>query len=75
MLWLLMRGALGSLGEADSVDSFEFERLVVKPSLPYRRKRIKVAFDGEVTRMRSPLTFAVSARPLYLLKPAPASRA
>ena len=74
MLWLLLRGALGSLGEADNIESFEFQRLVVKPSLPYRRKHIKVAFDGEVTRLRSPLTFAVSATPLYLLKPGPGTR-
>ena len=65
MAWLMLRGAMGSLGEADSVDSFAFQRMVVQP----RRRKIKVAFDGEIARMRTPLEFRVAAQPLYLLKP------
>lgn len=72
MAWLMLRGAVGTLGEADSVESFAFQRMRVKPRLAYGRRTIKVAFDGEVTRMRTPLEFRVAARPLYLLKPAPA---
>ena len=61
----LLRGAMGSLGEADSVESFAFQRMVVQPRL----RKIKVAFDGEIARMRTPLEFRVAAQPLYLLKP------
>lgn len=69
MLGLMLRGAMGRLGEAAGVECFEFEHLVVRPTLPLGRRRIKVAFDGEVTVMRPPLDFRVLAEPLYLLKP------
>ncbi|MBC7681878.1 MAG: diacylglycerol kinase [Ferruginibacter sp.] len=71
MVGLMVRGAMGTLGEADSVDSFAFSRMVVWPG----RRKIKVAFDGEVTHMRTPLEFRVAAQPLYLLKPAEGPRA
>ncbi len=70
LLGLLLRGALGTLGDAQSVAHFEFDRMVVRPWLPWGRHGVKVAFDGEVTRMRAPLEFRVLARPLYLLRPA-----
>nr|WP_315203539.1 diacylglycerol kinase family protein [uncultured Albidiferax sp.] len=70
MVGLMVRGAMGTLGEADSVESFAFSRMVVQP----RRRKIKVAFDGEVTRMRTPLEFRVAAQPLFLMKPAGGSR-
>ena len=69
MLRLMLQGAMGRLGEAAGVESFEFDHLVVKPTLPQRRSGVKVAFDGEVTRMRAPLDIRVHAKPLYLLKP------
>jgi diacylglycerol kinase family enzyme len=68
MFGLLLRGAMGTLGEADSVESFQFRRMLVKLRPPLGRKTVKVAFDGEVTRMRPPLEFRVSDRPLYVLK-------
>lgn len=71
MIGLMLRGAMGTLGEAQSVERFEFRHLLVKPTLPQRRRGMKVAFDGEVTTMRAPLDFRVLARPLYLLKPQP----
>ena len=70
MLWLVLRGAFGTLGDAENVDSFEFQRMVVRPWLPYGRRGIKIARDGEVSWMRSPLEFKVAERPLFLLKPA-----
>lgn len=69
MLWLLLRGSFGSLGEADTVESFQFRRMVVRPRLGWDRLRVKVAFDGEVNWMHAPLEFKVSAKPLYLIKP------
>lgn len=70
LLRLLLRGALGTLGEADTVESFDFERIVVTPRSKYGSRRVKVAFDGEVDWMRWPLEFKVSPQPLYVLKPA-----
>ena len=69
MVGLMLHGAMGRLGEAAGVERFEFEHLVVRPTLPQGRSGVKVAFDGEVTTMRAPLEFRVLAKPLYLLKP------
>lgn len=71
MIRLMLHGAMGTLGEAQSVEHFEFEHMVVRPTLAPGRRGVKVAFDGEVTRMRAPLDFRVLAKPLYLLKPSP----
>ena len=72
LMGLMLRGAMGSLGEADDVEHFEFERLVVSPSRLPGRPRLKVAFDGEVAWMSSPIVFQLQARPLWLMKaPAP----
>ena len=67
MLGLLARGALGRLGDADSVESFTFESLEVQP-MRYRR-RVKVATDGEIGWMQMPLHFRVSPEPLWLVRP------
>jgi diacylglycerol kinase family enzyme len=69
MFWLLLRGSFGTLGEVDTVESFQFHRMVVRPRLGWDGLRVKVAFDGEVNWMRAPLEFKVSATPLYLIKP------
>ena len=69
MFWLLLRGTMGTLGEADTVESFKFHRMLVKPRLALSGRMVKVAFDGEVSWMRAPLEFRVSPKPLYLLKP------
>jgi diacylglycerol kinase family enzyme len=71
MLGLVLRGALGRLGEADQVDSFSFHTLDV--NVPGMR-RVKVATDGEVRRMTLPLRFSVAAGALRLMVPAPEAR-
>ncbi len=71
MMRLMLHGAMGTLGEAHSVEHFEFDHLVVRPTLVPGRRGVKVAFDGEVTRLRAPLVFRVLSKPLYLLKPSP----
>jgi len=71
MIRLMLHGAMGTLGEAQSVERFEFVHMVVRPTLAPGRRGVKVAFDGEVTRMRAPLDFRVLAKPLYLLMPRP----
>jgi diacylglycerol kinase family enzyme len=69
-LLLSLRGALGALGDADDVTSLAFEQITVQP--PSRRARtVKVATDGEVHRLQTPLVFRVGEQPLYLLKPEP----
>ena len=71
MVWLLLRGAIGRLGEADDVESFSFQRLLVQPHRhPRPGRRVKVAFDGEVDWLEAPLQFGVAAEPLWLLKEA-----
>ncbi len=77
MVGLLLRGALGRLGDADQVDSFQFKQMTVRPWLPYGTRRVKVAADGEIMWLRAPLVLRVSPRPLYLMVPpaaAPADR-
>lgn len=69
MISVMLRGALGKLGDADSVESFAFNHMVVRPRLDYGRRKVKVAFDGEVNWMHSPIEFAVPAKPLFLIKP------
>lgn len=75
MFWLLLRGAIGTLGEADTVESFAFHRMIVKSRLAWGRHAMKVALDGEVCWMHSLLEFSVSPQPLYLLKPGAAAGA
>jgi diacylglycerol kinase family enzyme len=70
MLWLALHGALGRLGQADQLAAFSFTQMEVKVLTLSRRRRIKVATDGEVTRVKSPLEFKVLEDQLLLLKPA-----
>lgn len=66
-LGLLARGLFGRLGDAELVDTFCARGLVLRR--PGRRRRIKVARDGEVARMTLPLEVMVAPRPLQLLVP------
>ena len=75
LLGLMLRGALGTLGDAPTVHSFECQRLRVSHQRGWAGRRMKVAFDGEVGWMVTPLLFQVSPQPLYLLKPAQADAA
>lgn len=71
MLGLVLRGALGRLGEAGQVRSFAFRSLTIRP---WSARTIKVATDGEVQWMRPPLRFEVSPVPLLLMTPQPQDR-
>ena len=73
ILWLLLRGALGRLGEADQVVNFSFRHLTVLRSRGFGARRVKVATDGEITWMNLPLEFRVSPVPLMLIRPAAAA--
>ena len=65
---------MGRLGEAAGVEGFEFQHMVVQPTLAPGRREVVVAFDGEVARMRSPIDIRVLDKPLYLLQSPDASR-
>ncbi|MEJ7805292.1 MAG: diacylglycerol kinase family protein [Telluria sp.] len=70
MIGLMVRGALGRLGDASNLVAFGFRSLAVKQVTLYgRRRRIKVAMDGEVTLLDTPLVFRVLEGQLLLLKP------
>jgi len=71
LLWLMVCGAFGKLGDAENIINFGFARLTVKPSKLYRTRQFKVAMDGEISWMNAPLDFRVSPEPLYLLKAEP----
>ena len=68
MIGLMLHGAMGRLGEAAGVESFEFQHMVVQPTLASGRREVVVAFDGEVARMRPPIDIRVLDKPLYLLQ-------
>lgn len=70
MLWLLARGAFGRLGDAQEIQSFSFRTL--RLSVLRRRRRygrIKVATDGEIVWMRTPIEFTVLPDALNLVVP------
>ncbi len=68
MLGLMAHGAMGRLREAAGVERFEFTHMVVRPTLAPGHRKIVVACDGEVTRMRTPIDIRVLDTPLYLLR-------
>lgn len=63
---LLLRGLTSRLGEAEHVVSFAFDRLTVSVR---GRQRVKVAMDGEISWMNTPLEFSVAADRLPLVVP------
>jgi len=74
MIGLMLHGAMGRLGEAAGVEGFEFQHMVVQPTLAPGRREIVVAFDGEVAHMRAPIDIRVLDKPLYLLQAIGAAR-
>ena len=68
MIGLMLHGAMGRLSEAAGVEGFEFQHMVVRPTLAPGRTEVVVAFDGEVARMRTPIDIRVLDKPLYLLQ-------
>jgi diacylglycerol kinase family enzyme len=71
LVWLMLRGAFGRLGEAEQVESFAFRRLTVNV---LGMRKLKVAADGEVGVLAPPLRFSVAQKPLRLLLPRPEHR-
>lgn len=71
MMWLMLRGAFGRLGDADQVLSIACTRLKAGLGWPQTARSIKVATDGEVMRLPLPLLFRVAPEALWLIRPAP----
>lgn len=69
LFWLGVRGAVGRLGDAESVRDFSFARMVVAPARGRTGRRLKVATDGEITWMQGPLRFSVAPKMLQLMVP------
>ena len=67
MLGLLVRGALGRLGGDDELIAFAFKNMTVRTPAYYGRRRLKVAADGEVSKMATPFEFRVLEGRLKLL--------
>ena len=63
---ILIRGLLSHLGQADNVISFGFDRMTVRLG---RKKHTKVALDGELSELDTPLEFKVAPHRLQLLVP------
>ena len=70
MLGLMLHGALGRLADDDDVIHFPFDGITVRPAMPFGRRPMKIATDGEIRWLHPPLVFRVSPRPLWLLAPA-----
>ncbi len=68
MLGLMLRGAIGRLGEADQVLSLALRDMTVAPAARYGPRRMKVATDGEIVWMQAPLRFGVAEEPLWLIR-------
>lgn len=71
LLVLLLRGAFGTLGEAEQIHSFAFRSLKVQVR---RMRRLKLAIDGEVGVITPPLIFSLFDKPLMLVVPRPEDR-
>lgn len=67
-LGLMWKGATGQLEEAHAVESFPFGDLEVQSLTgPSRPRWLKVAIDGEVLWLRTPLRFRPAPKPLWLM--------
>lgn len=74
-LLIALRGAAGDIAGAKAVDAGSFRRMTVQPRRRRAQRPIKVALDGEISRLVPPLHFEVAHWPLALLVPEPAAPA
>ena len=66
---LALKGALGSLNEEEQVSLSTFKRLIVQPRPRWQFRFVKVALDGEIRRMRTPLYFEAVPGAISVLMP------
>lgn len=72
---LALKGALGTLGEDELLSLSTFKHLTVQPRPRWRYRTVKVALDGEVQRMRTPLFFEAVTDSISVMMPPPAPSA
>ncbi len=66
MLLAALRGLSGHLPDVEQIEDFAFSTMEVSLR---RQRRVKLALDGEITRMELPLRFEVAPQHLRLLVP------
>lgn len=66
---LALKGALGTLGEDELLSLSTFKHLTVQPRPRWQFRFVKVALDGEVKRMRTPLYFEAVAGAISVMMP------
>lgn len=69
MVGLLARGVQGRLKHSPDIRSFAFTSVEVAPRRSGSRRRVKVAVDGEISRIAMPLTIRVAPDQLWLVRP------
>lgn len=65
LLWLVLRGIVGRLRNARDFRSFASRG----PTIDSRKRRVRIATDGEVTRVRPPLVFRIRPKALRVIGP------
>lgn len=72
MLALMLRGAIGQLGDSEHVMRRHVRQLDVRSwrgRMERARRKVRVAIDGEIHWLQAPLHFQVCDAPLWLIKP------
>jgi diacylglycerol kinase family enzyme len=67
LLAMAARGALGQLSDDQNVRNFAFRKLSVHDVRNQPGRRVKVATDGEIVWMRTPLEFSIAPERLMLM--------
>jgi diacylglycerol kinase family enzyme len=70
-LLVALRGAFGDLAGSDQIVNEPVDDLTVVPRRRFQRRQLKVALDGEVSRMALPLRIGVAPQRVMLLAPPP----
>jgi diacylglycerol kinase family enzyme len=66
LIMLIVRTIFGRLRQAGDFEEIETEEITIET----RKKRILVAFDGEISMMETPLNYKIRARELNVIVPA-----
>jgi len=68
LLWLVVKGARGRLGEARGVEHFALSDLTVR-RVRHAARPMKIATDGETASTATPIRFEIADEPLLLWEP------
>ena len=69
LVWMALRGLVGRLDQAEDFEAMTLAELTVRT----RKKTLRLALDGEATRMAAPLHFRVLPGALRVIAPPPAA--